>query len=814
MRNILTKLQPLLVLLLLVAMTGCGANNAGTGTSGAPGAINAKLTWTNATKLAKAKATSSIPSNVANVVFTVTGSGANGPIPVVKTTVAAANSASGSISGVYPGTVAVAVKALDSTGAMVYEGYAINLDVAANATTDAGTINMTVPIAKAEEVPCLGCHETTLDLTGQSVVANYKQSGHYTNTTFQDANGVGAGCVGCHGPSHNTQDPSALGSTQLTNNPAAATSVGSTRCFDCHNIANSNTAMVGNHDTYYMANGNACASCHQVHNTAAANMERKSWAQSGHGATDFAHIQGGGSGCATRCHNANGFIAAVANPTKIVNGTMAAADQMITCNACHTNAPLGKLRNLPGAKAGAFQAYTSSSTGGYAFAPYNHLNPNKKPYFPDVAGSNLCIVCHSGTLEGSSSATGYRVSDPYFVNSTTALKVKSSSTISQHNMPSAAVMYVKFGFTNLSTGTNGPTNAYLNSLTSDLDPGYGQANGSITSTHRKFGTTAIYGDSHFSASNPAPKYFGQNGPCAVCHLSGSHTFFIDQKAIDAVCSHCHTSEDGQPIATEAAFKQYFLDPQQEFYNNAIALGATVVNQKIAAYNAALTSTPNALGYSTTNPLQFLVAVNPFTSSQPGKLAFVKFLEPAGNATYPTYNTSDGTIFTASSSTTSSTYAAPGTTYANYLAPAATSYPYYSTDWTNTAIALGYSQTAGDMGYTKFVGALSNLAFFAKDQGGFAHARTYARRLIYDSIDFLDNGKLDMSVSATAIAVSAVSGNINGIPNPVAGLYTKGAAAYNVVNGALSTDFAGTSESMPFLIGWSRSTGAWSTPERP
>ncbi|MCM0082544.1 NapC/NirT family cytochrome c [Geomonas sp. Red32] len=795
MRKTFFMLQHLLLVLLLAAMTGCGANNAGTGTSAAPGSVTAKLTWSNGTKLAKAKATSSIPSNVANVVFTVTGTGTNGPIPVVKTTVAAANSASGSIPGIYPGTVAVAVKALDSTGAMVYEGYAINLDVAPNATTNAGTINMTVPIVKSEEVPCLGCHETTLDLTGQSVVANYKQSGHYTNTTFQDANGQGAGCVGCHGPSHNIPDPSANG-TQA-------------RCFDCHNINNTNTQLVANHGNYYFNNGTECSACHQVHNTLAGNMERKTWAQSAHGSTDFARLAGGGSGCSTRCHNAAGFIAAMANPTKVVGGTMTAQDQMVTCNACHSNAPLGKIRNLPGTSASAFRAYTTSNPG-YGFAPYNKLNPNKKAYYPDMAGSNVCIVCHAGTTEGS--ATSFGCSDPYFANSTSALKLKRSSTISQHNMPSAAVMYVKFGFMNLSTGVTGVTsNAYLNGLTSDQDPGYGQAVGGIGSTHRKLGTNAIHGDSH----NPSffvPGNLDSNGPCATCHVTGSHSFRIDQAAINAVCSNCHTSENGQAIATQAAFEQFFLDPQKEVYNNAIALGATVVNKKIADYNAALTSTPNALGYSTTNPLQFLVAINPFTSVQPGKLSFVKFLEPAGNATYPTYDPTEGTIFTASSSTTSSTYAAPGTTYANYLAPAATTYPYYSTDWTNTAIALGYSQSAGDAGYTKFVGALSNLAFFAKDQGGFAHARTYSRRLIYDSIDFLDNGKLDMSVSGTATAISAISGNVNGIANPVAGLYTKGSTAYT--NGTLTVLANGTTESMLYLVGWSRSTGAWSSPERP
>ena len=813
----LSKLQFLLLALLLTALAGCGANNAGTANNAGNGVAKAALVY--GTK-GTAKATAAlvaVPTNIASVQFTVTGSGPNGALPVVKNVV---TTTGGSVSGIYPGTVTLAARAFDSTGAVVYEGFALNSVITAGTTTDVGTIYMTAPIVKAAEAGCLGCHDNTLDATGQNIVGGYKQSGHYSNTSFQDIssatmpffNKVGTGCVGCHGPQHNVGNPSALASGR---SGVVATSVGSARCFDCHNA---NAGNVSNHDGYYVVNGTVCTACHQVHDTAAANMERLSWATSRHGATDFANIAGGVSGCATRCHNAKGFIAAVANPSAIIGGSMTPAPQMVTCDACHTNAALGVLRNIPGAKAGVFQAYTTS-TMGYQFAPYNNLNPNKKKYYPDVAGSNLCIICHSGTTEGSATSLG--CSDPYFVNSPTAIGLKKSSTITQHNMPAAAVMYVKFGFTNLSTTTTPATTAaYVNSLTSDLDAAPGTA-GVITSTHRKFGTTAIISDSHFSPSNPAPANFLANGPCAVCHVSGSHTYKIDQAAITAVCNHCHTAENGNSITTEDSFKTFFLDPQQEVYRNAIQLGATVVNQKVALYNAALTSTPNALGYSTTNPLKFMIAIDPMTSTQPGKLVVLKYMLDGSNGTSNTPYAADGTILVSSSSSTSSTYAAPGSANANYLAPAATTSPYYSTDYTNAAIALGYSTVAGDAGYTKFMGAISNLAFFAKDNGGFAHARTYSRRLIYDSIDFLDDGVLNLSVGNTAKATSLLA-NIGGAVNPVAGLYTKAATAYNtggtpvaitIPTPATSTVPA-TSESMLYIIGWNRTTGAWTVPERP
>jgi hypothetical protein len=771
MRNKLGKVQYLLFALLLFALTGCGASNlGGTAATAGNGSIAAKLQW-GADGKTTAKSVASIPVGVAKMRLTVTGKG----LPVVRNEIAVTGTtATGQVDGVYPGTVSLVVQALDASGTTLYEGFALNVVVAAGATSDVGTINMTVPTVKTADAACLGCHETTIGVTGQNIIAEFKQSGHYTNLSFTDPTNkfgvnVGTGCNGCHGPNHDIQDPSAGGT--------------SARCFDCHSA--NNAILVANHDTWYLANGTACSACHQVHNTSAANMERKTWAQSAHGATDFANLSGGAlfNNCANRCHNAQGFITAVNNPTALVQGNITAqSQQMITCNACHSDAARGILRTLAGTKAGSFATYTTSSKG-YQFAPNQAaFNPNKKAYYPDVAGSNLCVVCHSGTTEGTATSLG--LSDPYFVNSATAIAIKKGGTITQHNMPAAAVMYVKFGFMNLSTGTNGTTQAYLNSLTSDLDAAPG-ATGTISSTHRKFGTSQIAADSHFSASNPAPSNFLTNGPCAVCHVSGSHTFKIDQAAISAVCNKCHSSENGNTITTIDAFKQFFLEPQQEVYRNAILLGATIVNSKVAAYNATLTATPNALGYSTANPLQFNVGIDPMTSAQAGKVVLYKSLKDPANP-----------------------YATDGTLSVNSLATAATTSPYYSIDYTNAAIALGYSTVAGDAGYTKFIGAISNIAFFAKDNGGFAHARTYSRRLIYDSLDFLNDGILNRNVSTTAISLS------NTIGSAVAGLYTKGTNAYNSTGTAITTPYSGTSESMLYLIGWNRTSGVWNSPERP
>lgn len=116
-----------------------------------------------------------------------------------------------------------------------------------------------------------------------------------------------------------------------------------------------------------------------------------------------------------------------------------------------------------------------------------------------------------------------------------------------------------------------------------------------------------------------------------------------------------------------------------------------------------------------------------------------------------------------------------------------------TDWTRGTNNQAFGK--------KMMGACFNLNLLNKEPAAYAHARTYTRRLIYDSIDFLDDGVMNLSVGATALATDPTD-------------YTKGTVAYDggapYLGGTLNS---GTSEAMVFLIGWG-SSGAWSTPERP
>jgi len=57
---------------------------------------------------------------------------------------------------------------------------------------------------------------------------------------------------------------------------------------------------------------------------------------------------------------------------------------------------------------------------------------------------------------------------------------------------------------------------------------------------------------------------------------------------------------------------------------------------------------------------------------------------------------------------------------------------------------------------KNMGAAFNMNFLFHEYGAFAHNRYYAKRLIYDSIDWIDNGKNDNSVKATLDAIDGTT----------------------------------------------------------
>lgn len=81
------------------------------------------------------------------------------------------------------------------------------------------------------------------------------------------------------------------------------------------------------------------------------------------------------------------------------------------------------------------------------------------------------------------------------------------------------------------------------------------------------------------------------------------------------------------------------------------------------------------------------------------------------------------------------------------------YPYFAAkNW----LSAGDTDTTGNTTGKHNLGAAFNYNLLVHDPGAVAHNRYYVRRLIYDSIDWLDNNTLDFSVSTTLNALDPVA----------------------------------------------------------
>jgi hypothetical protein len=89
---------------------------------------------------------------------------------------------------------------------------------------------------------------------------------------------------------------------------------------------------------------------------------------------------------------------------------------------------------------------------------------------------------------------------------------------------------------------------------------------------------------------------------------------------------------------------------------------------------------------------------------------------------------------------------------------------------------------------RLMGACYNLNVMARDPGGFLHARTYSQRLVYDTVDFLDNNLMDFSALTAARSVSEVGAMNTNAFTPLVGVYKGTNINVHASDGTLATEF--------------------------
>lgn len=297
--------------------------------------------------------------------------------------------------------------------------------------------------ALTESLTCIGCHEDSSQNpkwvspgTGKSIVAEWKASTHNTNN--------GASCTDCHGSDFGNPvlHPSSCSKCHTVGGQILADSSVNPdrhgRCALCHAKTNPRPGTFDGFDAFtyedpaipalpagsttrfiHFSTGkranfvstnyiNNCRKCHNPHDTSSGKAQRQEWAQSGHGATttnarasyDFKTMGSDltsdiayGSTC-VRCHTSTGPIKFITSGfmdiKRLPLPTSDTSREVTACNVCHDDGS-GYAYGYKIRTVGPVTTYYNFSA---SKAPSGHISVPKT--FPDIASSNICLVCHVG----------------------------------------------------------------------------------------------------------------------------------------------------------------------------------------------------------------------------------------------------------------------------------------------------------------------------------------------------------------------------------------------------------------------------------
>ena len=268
--------------------------------------------------------------------------------------------------------------------------------------------------------------------------------------------------------------------------------------------------------------------------------------------------------------------------------------------------------------------------------------------------------------------------------------------VSPHYLAVAGLMYMKIGFKDFTTAS-APANSatakysYGASYTMFTGPATPAAPaGQVNSAHRRFGTPLINGDTH-----------------TVANKNGLQTAWLPG-----------TMDTGGPCVTchlNAADSNGALSTNDRTTSHTLAINTNTFNQ--VCVNCHFDDLP-ANAVTTAN-------VKTFLSDNYGD--FRQALTLAQQILLAKYQISYTSV-----------------------------YPYFydlAADPTGATAVLDWTRGTHNQAFgRRMMGACFNLNLLDREPAAYVHARTYARRLIYDTIDFLDDGNINMSVGSTATAL--------------------------------------------------------------
>ncbi len=594
------------------------------------------------------------------------------------------------------------------------------------------------------DTACKACHDRLVD--SARLVAGY--TGNVDRPVV--------GCEDCHGGGANHNGSGPVGFTTMN----AAVIGGATSslqvsaqfltCSRCHELLDPNdpvssptlTAMhsaasgtipTGSQyiitDTHFATSGNfsgganvnnitgyamdysreeVCIDCHNPHGTADINRD---WAQSKHAdksvAGAWAHYNWSQSTrrMCERCHTTTGYSNYAdalrsgdmtqaelirSGAVTMITETTGWKPEMLVCNGCHLD-NRGTLRDP-----GPYTAnYNYSTAGAEATASFS---------YPEASSSNVCIPCHSARQNGAS-VKNLVFSNPSVTN------FSNLSFLNSHYLSAAGTLYG-------ATGYEFPR-SYANPA---------------TYKHDQIGTSA------------APNT-GSVGPCAGCHMhrTGSianHLFRVVGKdgagavtsIVSEACYQCHAGSSSSLAA--------IVDQERVEYEDALYALIDQLDKKGISFHP---SYPYMYQQRTrTGTVSVVTGTNGVTGSgtffpSDGVTTSGYFRATVDGSAYKIASIVSGTQITLASN-----FTGPTSTVSDYVI-IKKSVPGAMKNW-----SLGGSQEDG----RNNLGAAFNLQLLEHEPGAYVHNSKYAKRLIYDSMDWIDDGALNNSVGAKLDALPA------------------------------------------------------------
>lgn len=611
-------------------------------------------------------------------------------------------------------------------------------------------------------------------------------------------------CMGCH-QLLDVNDPASLTTPTTAMHSQVS---GSVRVItDTHfGTPNSWGASGNNSTSLYAITGYAleyasekvCTNCHNPHGVNNINQE---WAASAHAARyslgkdpqgyfsdAWSHYNWSESNRRTcqRCHTTSGFKAyadalgsgnsslasriRLGQISTIITSTPGWKPEMLGCNGCHSDFK-GTLRN-PGTITAVYDVVTGSPP--ITYAKVSHT-------YPAASKSNVCLACHTGLESGESikalnaagmptvdfnnysfinshyltgggtvfAATGYEFDGRSYVNPTSY----------QHN---------QIGMSDFrSTGTNGPCvgchmsqpngngdhlylpvsrfnrvryNAGLVDVTLDSDIVTGVATKWSTAgidpaadrflgpDRRTYLILAVIDDTHITLTTPyrggtaagqvyvvaraGERIAGISSEvCFSCHAGGTSTLVeqlnVEREMFEASLAALERLLDTRGICFVEAYP-YFHKMRTNRGTVSVAAGGTVVTGSGTLFSA------------------------------DGVLATTDRFRTADGETYEIQNVNSETEIILKTP---------------YLGPAVAGAPYTIMISGRTNGVKDWDVTDKGDGYGKnFMGSAFNFSLLEHDPGGYIHNRMYVKRLIYDSIDWLDDTEMNNSVGTSLDAL--------------------------------------------------------------